>query len=158
VRSCAAIACTSARSHRAERRPGPARARLGGDRSTGWTDLYTGQVSDPASVPPPREDDPEEVDALPVLAAVAPKPAVAAPAVSRELDRPRPRPLQAAAMAAGGFAAGAAVAGLVHRRRSRRSVLARPLRRGARGPVGELVQIVGSRSLLVDVHLLSGRD
>ena len=32
----------------------------------------------------------------------------------------------------------------------------RPARAGERG--GELVQIIGSRSLLVDVHLLGGRD
>ena len=70
--------------------------------------------------------------------------------------------VQAAAVAAGGFVAGAAVAGLVHRRRRRSAALSagrrsaaelgrggRPARRAA-----ELVQIVGSRSLLVDVHLL----
>jgi hypothetical protein len=82
--------------------------------------------------------------------------------------------VQAAAVAAGGFVAGAAVVGLVHRRQRRSPALAKG-RGGARSvkkarPAGaldarrggaravELVQIVGSRSLLVDVHLLGGAD
>ncbi|HSZ14666.1 MAG TPA: hypothetical protein VK790_11600 [Solirubrobacteraceae bacterium] len=80
--------------------------------------------------------------------------------------------VQAAAVAAGGFVAGAAVVGLVHRRQQRSSALSKgrgsgravkksrragalDSRRGAAKAV-ELVQIVGSRSLLVDVHLLGG--
>jgi len=76
--------------------------------------------------------------------------------------------VQAAAAAAGGFVAGAAVVGLVHRRRrqaaslskGRRTgrALGRSGRGGAADRAAELVQIVGSRSLLVDVHLLGGRD
>jgi len=75
--------------------------------------------------------------------------------------------VQAAAVAAGGFVAGAAVVGLVARRQRRSQALARGRqggRRLARGrrrsgsAAGELVQIVGSRSLLLDVHLLGGRD
>jgi hypothetical protein len=94
----------------------------------------------------------EEVDAVPVL---APEPGRAlligsvAPAA------------QAAVLAAGGFLAGAAVVGLASRRRGRgaRALAGRARRRGARraGGAGELVRIVGSRSLLVDVHLLDGR-
>jgi hypothetical protein len=71
--------------------------------------------------------------------------------------------VQAAAAAAGGFVAGAAVVGLVGRRRrhgaldgGRRS---RALgRRGSARNAGaaERLQIVGSRSLLLDVHLLGG--
>ena len=73
--------------------------------------------------------------------------------------------VQAAAVAAGGFVAGAAVVGLVHRRQRRSQALTksgrrRGLSRGGRsakdGRAGELLQIVGSRSLLVDVHLLGG--
>jgi hypothetical protein len=75
--------------------------------------------------------------------------------------------VQAAAVAAGGFVAGAAVVGLVHRRHQR-SLLAKG-RRGTNklgrgggtrrsGRAGELVQIVSSRSLLLDVHLLGGAD
>jgi hypothetical protein len=77
--------------------------------------------------------------------------------------------VQAAAVAAGGFVAGAAVVGLVHRRQRRSAALPkgrRPRgdlgRGGAQGRKGaravELIQIVGSRSLLVDVHLLGGPD
>ncbi len=73
--------------------------------------------------------------------------------------------VQAAAVAAGGFVAGAAVVGLVARRQRRSQALARGRQAGrklARGrrrsSAGELVQIVGSRSLLLDVHLLGGRD
>jgi hypothetical protein len=77
--------------------------------------------------------------------------------------------VQAAAVAAGGFVAGAAVVGLAHRRSRRSAALGKGRapgrrlgRRGGRagrsGPgAGELIQIVGSRSLLVDVHLLGGR-
>jgi hypothetical protein len=72
--------------------------------------------------------------------------------------------VQAAAAAAGGFVAGVAVVGLVTRRQRRSSALARGRRAGRglargsrRGGSGELVQIVGSRSLLLDVHLLGGR-
>jgi hypothetical protein len=74
--------------------------------------------------------------------------------------------VQAAAVAAGGFVAGAAVLGLVHRRqrraalakgrRARRLGASRPARGRASGQAVELVQIVGSRSLLLDVHLLGG--
>lgn len=72
--------------------------------------------------------------------------------------------VQVAAAAAGGFVAGAAMLGLVHRRQ-RRSALARALRQPRRialrggqgtGAGGDLLQIVGTRSLLVDVHLLAG--
>ncbi len=69
--------------------------------------------------------------------------------------------IQAAAVVATGFVAGAATAGLVRRRRDRRALVrALPRRRAAvggrrqRGGGGEQVQIVASRSLLVDVHLL----
>jgi hypothetical protein len=99
-------------------------------------------------------------DALPVLAQEAT--VVGDPFVG-ELSRPAGSlpVVQAAAVAAGGFVAGAAVVGLVTRRQRRAAALAaRPPRRrlGRRRKSapsdGELVQIVGSRSLLVDVHLL----
>jgi hypothetical protein len=67
---------------------------------------------------------------------------------------------QTAAVAAGSFVAGAALAGLLnHRLSSRTSRRARPrLPRGAgKGRrAGELIEIVGTRSLLVDIHLLDG--
>ena len=104
----------------------------------------------------------EHTEALPVAAehgeVVEPRPAGAALEHSR-------RPVgtvQAAAAAAGGFVAGAAVIGLVgHRRRrtaleaGRRSLFGR--RATARGATAaDRLQIVGSRSLLLDVHLLGG--
>jgi hypothetical protein len=110
--------------------------------------------------------DPEEVDALPVLAdepTVIASPAGTLPAQVGPGRAVVPA-VQAAAVAAGGFVAGAAVVGLVNRRR--RTALAKGRRTGrlSRGgrdsrsanKAGELLQIVGSRSLLVDVHLLGG--
>ena len=110
----------------------------------------------------------EEVDALPVLAqepTVIASPARALPADAGPGRAVVPA-VQAAAVAAGGFVAGAAVVGLVHRRRRSAALAkgrgARRLSRGgqsgrsANNKAGELLQIVGSRSLLVDVHLLGG--
>jgi hypothetical protein len=114
--------------------------------------------------------DTEEVDALPVLAqepTVIASPAGALP-TQAGAGRAVVPAVQAAAVAAGGFVAGAAVVGLVHRRRQRATLAkgrgarrlnrARPPRRDSRSAnkAGELLQIVGSRSLLVDVHLLGG--
>jgi hypothetical protein len=106
--------------------------------------------------------DTEEVDAVVVVSGA---PAVVP--VRRQALAAAPA-VQAAAVAAGGFVAGAALVGLVNRTRGRDLVRAGSRRRGRRGggrgrgnggrAVGELVQIVGSRSLLVDVHLLGGRD
>ncbi len=110
----------------------------------------------------------EEVDALPVLS--GPPQLVGTPGGQRALPVQRSSAgtvlpaVQAAAVAAGGFVAGAAVVGLVHRRQKRSTALSRGRRRAAdRGRrdgrvagAGELLQIVGSRSLLLDVHLLGG--
>jgi len=107
----------------------------------------------------------ETVDALPVLAQEAT--VVGDYVFSGQLSRSSGAipAVQAAAVAAGGFVAGAAVVGLVTRRQRRSAALtkgrAKPRlgrRRGAGTSAGELVQIVGSRSLLVDVHLLGGRS
>ena len=80
----------------------------------------------------------EAVDGLPVLAEV------------RTIDRVVPVALpavQAAAAAATGFVAGAATLALVKRRSARK--LARTQRRP-----GNMLPIVGSRTFLVDVHLV----
>jgi hypothetical protein len=81
--------------------------------------------------------------------------------------RSLPPVAQTAAAAAGGFVAGAAMLGLVHRRHSKRAALAkarspRRVRRGGKRSksMGELMEVVATRTLLVDVHLLGpvGRD
>ncbi|HLL91904.1 MAG TPA: hypothetical protein VK252_03110 [Solirubrobacteraceae bacterium] len=120
----------------------------------------------------PLEGEAQEIDELPQLAGqariVQARPVAGALAGPRDAGTMLPA-VQAAAVAAGGFVAGAAFAGLVHRRQRRRSsALSRGRRRSRDLPKGagrpaaraaELVQIVGSRSLLVDVHLLgSGGD
>jgi hypothetical protein len=109
-------------------------------------------------------DEIEEVDAIPVLV-----PEAVVHERSRALVRSVVPTVQTAAVAAGGFVAGVAVLGLAHRRRRDAGVLAAPAR-PRRGMLGrarrrpgkgeEVVQIVGTRSLLVDVHLLGrpGRD
>jgi hypothetical protein len=109
--------------------------------------------------------DTEEVDAVVVAPSARPLP-------ERSEARTVVPAVQAAAVAAGSFVAGAAMVGLAHRRQRRRELVRASGRRGfgrgggrrgaggARGSrgMGELVQIVGSRSLLVDVHLLGGRN
>jgi hypothetical protein len=92
----------------------------------------------------PSGVDPEEevVDGFPVLAEVRTVdrvPAASLPAV------------QAAAAAATGFVAGAATVALVKRRHARK--LARGGRGGPRRAV-DMLPIVGSRSFLVDVHVI----
>jgi len=106
----------------------------------------------------PHTGDTEEVDAL-IVPAGASQPHDRAPELparprSKALSDLRSAPaVQAAAVAAGGFVAGAAVVGIASRRRSGdRSIGRRGKDR--RGKGGERLQIVGSRSLLVDVHLL----
>jgi hypothetical protein len=87
----------------------------------------------------PEQAQEEVVDALPVLAeSRAVEPLAARPAV------------QAAAVAATGLVAGAATVAAIRRRGARRG-----LRRRRRTRKGEMVEIVSSRSFLVDVHLVS---
>jgi hypothetical protein len=57
------------------------------------------------------------------------------------------------AVAAGSFAAGAAAVGLARRRRMRARSVVR-WRPRVRRDAGERLQIVGTRSLLLDVHLI----
>jgi len=88
---------------------------------------------------PTSADAVEIVDGLPVAPDAAPLP---------EPLRPAQVPaVQAAALAATGFVAGAATVAVVARRRSR---MTRRKRR-KKGAIGE---IVGSNSFLVDVHLI----
>jgi len=125
-----------------------------------------GGVSEPHPDSPPVLE--PESDSLPVLADAA----TVLPAVPGRTQLSTGRgaaivaipAVQAAAVAAGGFVAGAAVVGLAQRRsrksaavvgagRSRR-LLGRRGKDASAGKAAELLQIVGSRSLLVDVHLL----
>lgn len=62
--------------------------------------------------------------------------------------------VQAAAVAATGFVAGAATVALA-RRRARRAAAPVRGRRRPRGRVAELGEVVASRSFLVDIHLLN---
>jgi hypothetical protein len=111
-------------------------------------------------------DEAEVIDAVPVLGGDPPSPAATAAAspLQRRYGAAAPA-VQAAAAAAGGFVAGAAVFGLVQRRQRRAAAprgqrSPRGRRSGPRGEpaggVGELVHIVASRSVLLDVHLLAG--
>jgi hypothetical protein len=109
-------------------------------------------------------DEAEVLDALPVLAG---EPTImrAGPipgALARSGSAVIPAVQAAAAVAAGGFVAGAAVVGLVQRRQRHSASISKGGRRGrgvgragrTAAAGGELLQIVSSRSLLVDVHLL----
>ncbi len=129
------------------------------------------QSTSPHDAPTGAKDG-EAIDALPVLLGQAHAVHAQPPRTSLPGERRSAVVLpavQAAAVAAGGFVAGAAVVGLVHRHQRRASTLAKGRRAGrigaasrsrsasrSRPPAAELVQIVGSRSLLVDVHLLGG--
>jgi hypothetical protein len=102
----------------------------------------------------------EVLDGLPVLADEPSGEGMFPASAARASIGPLAAPAQTAVAAAGGFLAGAAVLGLVHKRKSKRLALSssRTPRRIGRGrnrskSAGEAV-IVGSRSLLVDVHLL----
>ncbi len=92
--------------------------------------------------PEALEPEGEIVDGLPVLAEV------------RTIERPSPASLpavQAAAVAATGFVAGAATIALIKRRSARKTV-----RNGKNGSrrVADLLPITASRSFLVDVHVI----
>jgi hypothetical protein len=84
-------------------------------------------------------DEGEVVDGLPV---------VSEPRVLEPVRMGQVPAVQAAALAATGFVAGAATVAVVHRRRNR------ALRRGRRKNRGMLGEIVNSNSFLVDVHLV----
>ena len=83
----------------------------------------------------------EVVDGLPVVTdgGVVEEPVAAGPLSSPSV--------QAAALAATGFVAGAATVAVVKRHRSKKALK----KRKKAGPLGE---IVGSNSFLIDVHLL----
>jgi hypothetical protein len=90
------------------------------------------------------EGEAEIVDGLPVVAEAA-GPVESAPEPAR---LPAVPAVQAAALAATGFAVGVTTAAVVTRRRAKRAAKRR------RKKVGALGEIVSSNSFLVDVHLL----
>jgi hypothetical protein len=97
---------------------------------------------EPEEVESPTEGEEEVVDGLAVLAEV------------RTIERPATASLpavQAAAAAATGFVAGAATIALIKRRAARKMV-----RNGKTSPrrAVDMLPIVGSRSFLVDVHVI----
>jgi hypothetical protein len=103
---------------------------------------------EPAVEVPPEIVEPEEtVDGVPVLAAEV-----------RALERAVPRrqlpAVQAAAVAATGFVAGAAAVVAIHRHAVRKPAA---VRRRKRGDGAETLSVLGTRSFLLDVHLL-GRE
>jgi hypothetical protein len=101
-------------------------------------DVLEGAVEKPTEQTAERTVE-ETVDGMPVLVDVRPierAPSVALPAV------------QAAAVAATGFVAGAATVALVRRHSARK------LARSRRRPV-DLLPVVGTRTFLVDVHLIA---
>lgn len=106
-------------------------------------------MSDPPTTQPSVEPTEEVLDGEPVIAEV------------RALEPRRPAlpavapAVQAVAVAATGFVAGAATVAMVRHRRSRR-LAGRGRRRGT-APARPL-EVVASRSFLVDVHLLAPRD
>ncbi|MBV9818309.1 MAG: hypothetical protein JOZ07_08190 [Solirubrobacterales bacterium] len=99
--------------------------------------------------------DPQEIQDAEVIEEPTPESAADVPVLAevRAVAAPSPSSLpavQAAAAAATGFLAGAATLALVRRRSARK------LSRATRGRRGmEALPIVGSRSFLVDVHLLA---
>ncbi len=110
----------------------------------------------------PSAWDEEVLDGVPVISEEDLTPAAQAP---RTLERRREGAMlpaaAAAAVAAGGFVAGAAVLGIMHRRSARRPALAkgsgaagRSLGRRRREPAPQMLQVLSTRSLLVDIHVL----
>ncbi len=93
-------------------------------------------------VEPSGAGEEEPVEGLPVLAEVRPI----------EPARPALPAVQAAAVAATGFVAGAATVALVRRHGARK--LARAQRNAPRRPI-DMLPVIGSRTFLVDVHLLA---
>lgn len=109
----------------------------------------------------PQEHEPitEEVDAL--LVETEEQVIIASRSMLPATARGMVPAVQAAAVAAGGFVAGAAVVGLVNHRHNRALAQGQPRRRllrRSRGGQVEALQIVSTRSILVDVHLLNNGE
>lgn len=104
-------------------------------------------ADEPAVESTPDLVEPEEtVDGVPVLATEV--------RALEPVRRPLPA-VQAAAVAATGFVAGAATIVAIHRHVARKPAARR--RRKRRGDGTETLSVLGTRSFLLDVHLLGGR-
>ena len=105
-------------------------------------DQLTPDTESEGRTPDELEEVEETVDGLPVLSEV------------RAIERPSAASLpavQAAAVAATGFVAGAATIALVKRHSARKLARARP---SAPRRAVDMLPIVGSRTFLIDVHLI----
>ena len=105
-------------------------------------DQLTPNAESEERTPEELEEVEETVDGLPVLSEV------------RAIERPSAASLpavQAAAVAATGFVAGAATIALVKRRSARKLARARP---SAPRRAADMLPIVGSLTFLIDVHLI----
>ena len=96
-------------------------------------------------------------DLLPVLAEVRP---IEREGSAGELDRPAAASpaVQAAAVAATGFVAGAATVALARRHAARKANPGLRKRRRPKKRGTDVIDVVASRSFLVDIHLLAPRD
>jgi hypothetical protein len=94
----------------------------------------------------PEAEATEVVDGLPVLHEPAPVPAERAAA---------PVAVQAAAVAGASFVAGATVVGLMRNRKARKAAM--QVMRGRRRRKGQRLDVIGTRSFLVDVHFVDRR-
>jgi|SRR5450755_321502 len=101
------------------------------------------RIDEPAPLDVEIVGEEETIDGLPVLAELRP--------IERVIPVSLPA-VQAAAAAATGFFAGAATLALVRRRSARKFAQAR--RSNSRRTV-DMLPIVGSRTFLVDVHLIA---
>lgn len=103
--------------------------------------------------PPPAGVDSGGVETLPAVIEI--RPLEAEEQLETELEHrggPAPLPaVQTAALVAGGFVAGAATVALV------RYAAGRPGRREPRRPDRRRVEVVSSRSFIVDVHVIDHR-
>ena len=135
------------RRHRTYAVLGPAKRPLAVDRAhchhvAAMNNEAHASVRAPAGFDAGCAEDEETVDGLPVLAEVRP--------IERVVPTSLPA-VQAAAAAATGFVAGAAAIALVRRHSSRKLARARRHQRRA----VDMLPIVGSRTFLVDVHLIA---
>ena len=107
---------------------------------------YDRAVSEPAEIETDAETRPEVVDGLPVLST---------PQAVQPAQNLAPVAVQAAAAAGAGLAFGAAIIAALRGRRARRSAIR--IGGGRRRRRRNRIDVVGTRSFLVDVHFVERR-